>query len=666
MAGLLTAALFAVYAAGACHTIYVGDSGELVAAVATLGIPHPPGYPLYVLLGKLWTVLVPVGSIAFRMSLFSAATAALACGVLYLVGRRLGLSLGAALLAALLLAFAPSFWHEANVQRVYALGALCLAVALWAVVRWHVEREPRWLVLALFLCGLGAANRTFLGAFGALFGLWAVATERSLWRRPRVLLAGAGAFAAGLAPYLFLLVRSRQDPRLDWGNPETLDSLLGVMTRRDYWERAWVEGWGDVGTVVVDYLAGIGRELFWVGALLALIGLVAACGRSYRGRAGWPVGLFAGGMVINLWMLASHGSRADIFLWHRYYIPSYVFAALFAGFGWHLFAERARQSGGTSRREDGTSRREGGSSFGGPTFGWHLLVLLVPAVMLVAGWSSADRSRYRIADDFNRTLLESLPPGSHLSAQDDNILFPLIYLKLVEGVRPDVDLVMQGVGGAELPELHFDPDEDDVFFTHHPNWDFPALEVEPVGLVYRIARAGRPPPEILVEKERLAGEDDPRVPRDHLTRNLVGHFHFMLGVSHERRDWVRCEREFREAAAAAWGNDVLFYNLGLIYRRNGLHRRALTAFERSAAINPRQILGSKSALASEQAAAERREVERLEALEAELAAHAAMTGLEPGSPTYHLSMAELLERAREALAARGHRLRAREIEAGLD
>src|SRR5258706_5996690 len=87
---------FALYALGACSTIYVGDSGELVAAVYTLGIPHPSGYPLYVLLGKLWTLLVPIGSIAFRMSLFSAACASLACGIVYAVFRRQGLRLTAA------------------------------------------------------------------------------------------------------------------------------------------------------------------------------------------------------------------------------------------------------------------------------------------------------------------------------------------------------------------------------------------------------------------------------------------------------------------------------------------------------------------------------------------------------------------------------------------
>ena len=71
-AAALAGIVFAVYAAGACHTIYVGDSGDLVTAVYVLGIPHPTGYPLYVLLGKLWSVLIPVGTVAWRMSLFSA------------------------------------------------------------------------------------------------------------------------------------------------------------------------------------------------------------------------------------------------------------------------------------------------------------------------------------------------------------------------------------------------------------------------------------------------------------------------------------------------------------------------------------------------------------------------------------------------------------------
>src|SRR5262249_8288752 len=133
-----------------------GDSGELVTAVYLLGIPHPSGYPLYALLGKLFTLLVPVGSIALRMSLFSAATAAAACAGVYLLARDLGLSRLASLFGALLLAFGPSFWGEANIQRTYSLSALFLVAATFAASRWHHSRRRSTLALAFFLSGLGA------------------------------------------------------------------------------------------------------------------------------------------------------------------------------------------------------------------------------------------------------------------------------------------------------------------------------------------------------------------------------------------------------------------------------------------------------------------------------------------------------------------------------
>src|SRR5688572_14398713 len=138
---------FVLYALGASRTIYVGDSGELVAAVHTLGIPHPTGYPLYVLLGKLWTLLVPVGSIAFRMSLMSAACAAVAIGGLFALARWLGLDRIPAYFATLLLGLAPSFWAEANVQRVYTLNAMILVAALASAARWHRDRSNTAFVL---------------------------------------------------------------------------------------------------------------------------------------------------------------------------------------------------------------------------------------------------------------------------------------------------------------------------------------------------------------------------------------------------------------------------------------------------------------------------------------------------------------------------------------
>ncbi len=610
--------VFAVYALGACPTIFVGDSGELVAAVHVLGIPHPTGYPLYVLAGKLWTLLLPVGSVAYRMSLFSAACGAAACALLYRAGRALGLGVVAALTAALLLAFAPSLWGEANVQRVYALNALFVALATAAAVAWHARPEARRLALVFLVCGLGATNHTFMAIYAAAFAACAVAAAPARVLRPRALALAGAAFALGLLPYLYLPLRARMHPPLEWGRPEDLPGFLNVVLRRDFWERRWIEGPADLVPIARDYFWSLGVELGWVGAALAAVGAVA-------GRRRWAVGLALLVMLGNVAALALHGSRSDIFIWHRYYVPSYAMTALLAGLG-----------------ADGLPRR----------LRWAPLA--VPALMLVTGWSAFDRSRFRIAEDFADAVLESLPPGAHLIASDDNVLFALIYLQMVEHRRPDVDLVLQGVGGAELPPLRFNPDTEPLFFTHHPNWNLPALQVVPVGVVLRAWRAGEPLPPPVLPRRRLAGEDDPRVPKDYLTQNLIGHFHYTVGTTFEQRDWLRARAEFDAAAAAAPDNDVLFYNLGLIYRRNGLVDDALAAFRRSDAINPRHIASHDPVRAADEVAEMEAERMRLEAVERELGGTA-------DDPAGHERLATLLDAHGEPTAALGHRLRAREL-----
>jgi len=564
----LAVGVFLVYAWGACPSIYVGDSGELVAAVHVLGIPHPSGYPLYVLLGKVFTLLFPWGSVAYRMSLFSSACSAACVGLLHCACRRFGMGSVPASTGALFFAFAPSHWAEANIQRVYSLNALFVALATLLALEWHTKRRPALLIAAFGVCGLGAANHTFMAVYGLVLLALSLPGQARCPGGLRVILSSVAAASAGLATYLFLPLRSRADPPLDWGNPQTLDRFLAVVTRRDFWERRWLSGAGDLFPIVLDYVRSLGAELHWAGAMLAVFGLAWTW---RRGR--FALALLLGVMAANLAVVALHGSRSDIFIWHRYYIPSYFAASMLAAFGaWRLVAHMPSRL--------------------------HWLPVLIPVGAGVAGFAAADRSRYRIAEAYSRRLLESLPPGAHLAASDENILFVLLYLRLVEEMRSDVELIPQGIGEADLPPLRFDPDTDPLYLTHHPNWSVPGLEIVPSGLVFRTVRAGRPRPAPVSLPDQLDGETDPRVPKDYLTRNLVGEFHYMKGLGMESADWPRAALEFERAKRAAPDNDVLFYNLGLIYRRSGRLDEALEAFRRCDAINPRGI-GRRQVLASE-------------------------------------------------------------------
>jgi tetratricopeptide (TPR) repeat protein len=584
-----------------------------------------------VLLGKIWTLAFPVGTIAYRMSVFSAVAASATVALVYSLVRSFGASRTSAATAALTLAFSASFWSQANVQRVYALNALFLVAVLRTASSWLDSRSAHSLYASFFLCGLGAANHTFMAL--AAIAIAAIVFAAG-WRRvdpkqlppSQWLLAGL-AFAVGLTPYLYLPLRSRTDPVLDWGNPETLAALWQVVTRSEFWARAWIESPADLLPILRDWLSSVPVEITWAGAVLAGVGVFQ---RSVPREMRIALVTLA---TLNVTVMALHGSRSDLFVWHRYYIPTYLIAAILMAPGWDFAVRRA------GRRATGAA-------------------LVIPVILAFSQYGDFDRSRYRVADDFSRRLLASLPPGAHLAASDDNILFALIYLHFVEGLRPDIHLILQGVGKARLAPLTFDPTSDPLFFAHHPNWTVAGLDVRPVGLAFRVLRSGSNPSPVPLDHRPLAGEEDPAVPKDYLTRNLIGHFHYMLGLSEMERDWPTAAKDLTRAGEIAADNDVLLYNLGLVYRRSGLFAEAEEAFARSYAINPRTLAGGTNARALDRLEEVHAERQRITQLERELQPIVEENRLRVGTSAYHSALAGLLAARGEPLAATGQSLRA--------
>src|SRR5262245_47832124 len=124
-AALLFLLFLAVYVRTAAPTVLSGDSAEFQLAAPLLGVPHPTTYPLYVLLGKLATLLVPFGDLAWRVTLVSALCAALAVALFFLLARRFAGWPGAGV-AALALGVTPGLWNAATLAEVYALLAALL------------------------------------------------------------------------------------------------------------------------------------------------------------------------------------------------------------------------------------------------------------------------------------------------------------------------------------------------------------------------------------------------------------------------------------------------------------------------------------------------------------------------------------------------------------
>ncbi|MEW6102790.1 MAG: DUF2723 domain-containing protein [bacterium] len=150
---------FGVYFHTLTPTVGFHDSGELISVAYTLGIAHPPGYPLYTLFGKLWTTLIPIGNIAFRMNMESALFASLACMMVYFITLRLTSLIIPSIVASLTLAFSLTFWEQAVISEKYTLNAFFATLIIFILLKWedkirNQKSEIRNLYLFSFILGL--------------------------------------------------------------------------------------------------------------------------------------------------------------------------------------------------------------------------------------------------------------------------------------------------------------------------------------------------------------------------------------------------------------------------------------------------------------------------------------------------------------------------------
>ena len=162
--------MLALYVVTLAPTTAMWDASEYITAAYTLGIPHPPGNPLFVLLGRVASLL-PIGGVAYRVNLLAAVCSALAAGIWFLVAERVlaqwiavpWVRRAGAVLAALLSATAFTVWNQSVVnEKVYTVSLAFFAVVSWLTVLWCDDpdgrRADRILVLIAYLIGLGYTN----------------------------------------------------------------------------------------------------------------------------------------------------------------------------------------------------------------------------------------------------------------------------------------------------------------------------------------------------------------------------------------------------------------------------------------------------------------------------------------------------------------------------
>jgi tetratricopeptide (TPR) repeat protein len=429
--GVLVFALsLLVYLLTLCPTVYWDDAGELIAACYTLGIPHPPGHPLYALLGKLFT-LVPFGSIAWRVNLMSAFFGALSSFLVYLIIGELlngeAWNTPSAAGGALFFAFAPIVWDQATIAETSTLHsffmmALTLLAVRLAAGRMVFGSENKSLLLFGFLYGLSLTNHVagvfFLPAFAFIF--FATFGRRIL--APRRLGPMLLAFSFGLLVYAYLPVRSLVNPPIDWGNPETLRNFIWVVTAQQY--AGGLVSAPDVFDLY-PYLISRGRDLLHnltiVGCIFAAVGIATLYRRNRR---------FVIFCVLVIGVLLYIGLNSAFI--SAYFIPAMGLIAVWTGVGiWRTITAATEYLARTVSAP--TARK-----LHGPLCGVVAAAFVLP---LGLHYQDMDRSDQRYALHYGERLMGSLPENAAFFNADKHGMFILWYLIFCEDRRPDLMVV---------------------------------------------------------------------------------------------------------------------------------------------------------------------------------------------------------------------------------
>jgi len=478
LASIVALGALALYVLTLAPTTQYWDASEYITAAHALGIPHPPGSPLFVILAHVWGLLPLGADYARRINVFAAATSAATAGLWFLIGERWLRAIVAAAPRRRLVAAAGavvgattfSVWNQSVVnEKVYTLSVLTIALVLCLVVRWGDQpvstRRDHHLVLIVYLLALTATNH-LMGVLAApAVLLYVLLTDPRAVVRPRFLVAAALVVAVGLSVNLFIPIRAHFDPYLNQGEATTWPALKAVLARDQFGKPSVLDnpmyppGPDNPGHSLVlygqqllnyvqyftwqfgrDWFPGIGRAL---AVLFGAVGLIGARRhwRTDRRAAVAMTTLILTLTVALVFYLNFKWGYSQAFngpgLEHEVRERDYFFIASFAAWGVWVGM-------GLATLMQWIEEVRVARAAAAPVRVWapSALVLLLALVPLAANRLTAPRNGETLARDYAHDLLQSVDPYAILVTAGDNDTFPLWYAQEVEGVRKDVSVLV--------------------------------------------------------------------------------------------------------------------------------------------------------------------------------------------------------------------------------
>lgn len=420
---------FYIYVITLNPVFHANDSPETVACAWTLGIQHPPGYPLATMLGKIFT-FIPVGNIGFRVNLLSAFFGSLSVLFVFLIivsmFRKSETDIFylylIAIISSLCLAFSYTFWSEALSAKggIYTFNLFFIAFLTWIIFTWSRNTHIKWLYLFSFIYGLSYANHweSIVVLTPAYFIFVLLILKRfDLFKSfgHKNFFIFLLLFFIGIFAYLFLLIRAKYGAVLNWGNPDNIHDLIRVVLREQYAEFEKAKHLKTIKAQAVRVFNLILNEFNIAGLILSFLGIAGL----YKIREKEKLFFFVTIIFTLILAFSLYFNLKPDMLWviDVFMIPIYT-AMVFLIAGSLFFIVKIS----TNLKTNENTKK----------FIFTFLFFILPLSYFINNFKKANQSAYFYAYDFGMNIIKSVDePDAFVLLEGDFNVMPQMYFKHV-------------------------------------------------------------------------------------------------------------------------------------------------------------------------------------------------------------------------------------------
>ncbi len=440
--------------------VTTGDSGELLSSVFSLGIGHPPGYPLYLILAKLFSyiayIFYPIlllsgrnlfniqDTFAFNVNFMSGVLTAFAAVVFYYMSVFVLSKIlftsdteeddnpsvlkkfipEISFVSALSLPFINLIWSQSTNSEVYTLNLLLLTINIFLLLKFYISKNIKLIYLFSFLYGLNIVAHQTSAIFAPLFAVWIIYNKKDILKEYKTLLISFSLFILGLSVYFYLPIRSSVHPFLDWGNTSNLKNFIYHILRKQYGAVVRKPQSTTILQAPRSIPMFVKQTIEFFKLLISnitipfIIVISAGIIRLYKKNKKilyYIISLFLFYSFIMIYITNFKLAKLSIYVNEIFFIPSILLLAIFIPVGITYILEYNNK--------------------------FIKYIIILPLFMILYNYFPNDKSNNCIVAEYTKNILKTTSKNNFLFVMGDNTTFPVSYYYYVKNIRPDLFII---------------------------------------------------------------------------------------------------------------------------------------------------------------------------------------------------------------------------------